>query len=255
MGVPRADIAAVRGRRRHHAVRRRPRLHRAGAGRLPLRRRHRRRRRPRRAARPPRAGRGGRRGRRGHVDVSAARCSPARRSSPGAGSTRPRPRTCSTRPATGSPGGRGGAAERRARRRGPRAGGAPGGRAVRQRADPAPADDRARRHGGLSPRPATPAATRCSARTERRRSRRARIRQLRPSGGPDITVDGEGAPAMPNARAPCGTVRPWPVARRRRTRRRAERPRHAARACRAAGSTSAGGRERCAARSTPIATT
>ena len=45
--------------------RRGPRRDRPGAGRLPLRRRHRRRRRPRRAARPPGAGRGGRRGRRG----------------------------------------------------------------------------------------------------------------------------------------------------------------------------------------------
>ena len=69
----------------------------SGAGRLPLRRRHRRRRRPRRAPRPPGAGRGGRRRRRRHRrHRRPAPSSPAPRSSPAAGSTRPRPRTCST---------------------------------------------------------------------------------------------------------------------------------------------------------------
>ena len=57
-----------------------------------------------RAARPARARRGGRRRRRRHRrHRRPARCSPARRSSPGAGCTRPRPRTCSTRRATRSP--------------------------------------------------------------------------------------------------------------------------------------------------------
>ena len=104
MGVPRdqvivcenGDVLEVTGARR--------RAGRAGARRVPLRRRHRRRRRDGRAARPARAGQrrgGGRRRHRRHA--RPARCSSGRRSSPAGGSTRRRPRTCSTRRATRSP--------------------------------------------------------------------------------------------------------------------------------------------------------
>ena len=121
----------------------------------------------------------------------------------------------------GGRGGRAGAAERCPRRRGPRARGPPRGRAVRQRAHAAPADDRARRDGGLTRTPADLGR-----------------REPRTEGGRTFA-------------RPVGTVRPWPAALRRRASRRADRPRaRRRRACRG-GRLGAGAGERCVAPSIP----
>ncbi len=104
MGVARDRVDRLRERRRAGDHRPWRRDGRAGAGRLPVRRRHRRRRRLGRPARPPHAGE--RRASSWSSSPSTrrpGRCSSGRRSSRGAGCTRRRPRTCSTRRATRSP--------------------------------------------------------------------------------------------------------------------------------------------------------